>query len=110
MNEEEKKIQNQNQIAKAEQYEGQAQQWAELFDSHNNRMERMTQDKHIMRIGAMSIELSPDGNTSIAEVMKEFKEITEHLQKLHGEEHFKMMFKSEGEGMPPESMNGGLYS
>ena len=109
MNEEEKKIQNQNQIAKAEQYEGQAQQWADLFDNHNNRMERMAQDKHIMRIGAMSIELSPDGKTSIVEVMKEFKEMTQHLQKLHGEEHLKMMFKNEGDA-PPESMNGGLYN
>ena len=73
-------------------------------------MERITQDKHIMRIGAMSIELSPDGTTSIPEVMREFKEMLEHMHKLHGEEHFKMMFKNEGDSMPPESMNGGLYN
>jgi len=109
MNEEEEKTKK-KQIAKAEQYEGQAQQWAEIFDNHNNRMERITQDKHIMRIGAMSIELSPDGNTSIPQVMKEFKIMVEHLHKLHGDEHLKMMFKNEGDGMPPESMNGGLYN
>ena len=30
-----RRIRDQNQITKAEQYEGQAQQWAELFDNHN---------------------------------------------------------------------------
>ena len=115
MNEDKKKnqiqSQNQNQIAKAEQYEGQAQQWAELFDNHNNTMERIVQEKHVFRVGALSIEISPDGETSVMDMMEAFKDFATHMHSLHKDEHLKMTFKNEGDGeMPLDEVNGGLYS
>ena len=47
-----------------EQYEGQAQQWAQVFDNHNATMDRLGMDKHILRIGAMSVEIAPDGKST----------------------------------------------
>ena len=88
MKEEEKKTG----IAQVEQYEGQAQQWAEMFDNQNSRMERLVQEKHVLRIGAMSVEIAPDGVTSINDVLEGFKDLATHLHKLHKDEYLKMSF------------------
>ena len=79
-----------------EQYEGQAQQWAQVFDNHSNTMDRLGMDKHILRIGAMSVEIAPDGKSTMKEVIEGFKDLATHLHKLHQDEYLKMTFKSEG--------------
>ena len=107
MKEEEKK----KGIAQVEQYEGQAQQWTEMFDNQNSRMERLVQEKHVLRIGAMSVEIAPDGTTSIGEVLEGFKDLATHLHKLHKDEYLKMTFKNEGERQElPNNASGDLYS
>ena len=106
MKEEEKK----KGIAQVEQYEGQAQQWTEMFDNQNSRMERLVQEKHVLRIGAMSVEIAPDGTTSIGEVLEGFKDLATHLHKLHKDEYLKMTFKNEGEKQDLPDVSGDLYS
>ena len=94
-----------------EQYEGQAQQWAQVFDNHNATMDRLGMDKHILRIGAMSVEIAPDGKSTSKDIIECFKDLATHLHKLHQDEHLKMTFKSEGNKMDlPDEISGGLYS
>ena len=94
-----------------EQYEGQAQQWAQVFDNHSNTMDRLGMDKHILRIGAMSVEIAPDCKSTMKEVIEGFKDLATHLHKLHQDEYLKMTFKSEGnKGDLPDEISGGLYS
>ena len=109
MKEEKKNLKKE--IKAVEQYEGQAQQWAQAFDTHNATMDRLGLDKHILRIGAMSVEIAPDGKTSMKDVIDGFKDLATHLHKLHKDEYLKMTFKNEGEKSDlPDEVSGGLYS
>ena len=109
MKEEKKNLKTE--IKAVEQYEGQAQQWAQVFDNHSNTMDRLGMDKHILRIGAMSVEIAPDGKSTMKEVIEGFKDLATHLHKLHQDEYLKMTFKSEGnKGDLPDEISGGLYS
>ena len=109
MKEEKKNLKKE--IKAVEQYEGQAHQWAEMFDNHNAALDRVGMDKHVLRIGAMSVEIAPDGKSSMKDVIEGFKDIATHLHKLHQDEYLKMTFKHEGEKNDlPEEVSGGLYS
>jgi len=112
MKEEQKKPQIKAEMKAVEQYDGQAQQWAEMFDNQNSRMERVVQEKHVLRLGAMSVEIAPDGKSTMKDVIEGFKDLATHLHKLHQDEYLKMVFKNEGGNMDdlPEEMSGGLYS
>ena len=111
MKEKQKKPQITAEMKAVEQYDGQAQQWAEVFDSHNATMDRLGMDKHILRIGAMSVEIAPDGKSTMKEVIDGFKDLATHLHKLHQDEYLKMTFKHEGDKSElPEEVSGGLYS
>ena len=58
----------------------------------------------------LSIEIAPDGKSSMKEVIEGFKDLATHLHKLHQDEYLKMTFKSEGKADLPEEVSGGLYS
>ena len=108
----EKQKKAKTEIKAVEQYEGQASQWAEMFDNQNSRMERVVQEKHVLRLGAMSVEIAPDGKSTMKDVIEGFKDLATHLHKLHQDEYLKMVFKNEGGNMDdlPDEMSGGLYS
>ena len=73
-------------------------------NAENNRLR--SENKHILRMGVVSLEVLPIGGMNCEALFKEFTEFAEKLHKMHGNEHLKFVHQDsasiiqDAEGVP----------
>ena len=65
-------------------------------NTENNRLR--AENKHILRMGVVSLEVLPIGGMDCKELFNEFTQFAEKLHKMHGNEHLKFVHQ-ESESM-----------
>ena len=67
-------------------------------------------NKHVLRLGIVSVEVIPVSRMSLSSVFKEFTQFAEKMEKLHGNEHLKAtIVHSTEEEQPPEPINPEMF-
>ena len=73
-------------------------------NTENNRLR--AENKHILRMGVVSLEVLPIGGMDCKELFNEFSQFAEKLHKMHGNEHLKFVHQEsesmiqDAEGVP----------
>lgn len=70
-------------------------------NTENNRLR--AENKHILRVGVVSLEVLPVGGMDCKELFKEFTLFAEKLHKMHGNEHLKFVHEESASMMQDTS-------
>jgi len=62
-------------------------------NTENNRLR--AENKHILRMGVVCLEILPIGGMDCKTLFNEFSQFAEKLHKMHGDEHLKATFVQE---------------
>jgi len=66
-------------------------------------------NKHIMRLGVVSLELIPVAKMNLSQVFDEFTKFAEAMHKLHGNTHLKATIVHSSEDNEPEMINPEMF-
>lgn len=61
----------------------------QMFNTHTENQLLRGQNKHILKIGNIKVEVLPTSDDNIAEVFKQFTKFAKEMKKLHNNSHLK---------------------